>query len=84
MAFPQALRLLHAALDETAGHVLFVHGLESFLLQHEQFQPLEPRLRNFFQTSARYFFAGQTPLEIDLLDLQKLFEACRLAERKLL
>ena len=54
----QALRLLHGALDQTAGEVLFEQGLDRFLRQHPRYAPLRAELQRFFAQSRTSFFGG--------------------------
>lgn len=54
----QAYRLLHAALNQTAGQVLFAADLDRFLAAHPGFASLRGELAAFFERSQAQFFAG--------------------------
>ena len=80
-----AWRLLHAALNQTAGAVLFEAGLDGFLARHPRYAPLRAELQQFFQHSRSLFFAdapgpapGPAP---DLAWLRTLARRCRDIER---
>lgn len=53
-----ALRRLHRAFDEAAGFAVAGHSLERFFAAHPWAAALEPEVRGFFETSARFFYAG--------------------------
>lgn len=59
-AWRQALRLVHRALDETAGRVVTGGQLERFLLEQPQFAGLRAELRQFFAVSEALFFADRS------------------------
>lgn len=58
-AFKDALRTLHEALNQTAGHTLFLNQLPEFLNQHPEFAGLQTELEEFFRLSQRLFFSHQ-------------------------
>jgi mxaA protein len=77
-----AYRLLHRALDGTAGEVVFERSLPSFLAAHPRYQPLQAELAEFFQRSRAEFFG--TPAADDgeaLRWLRALARRCRDLER---
>ncbi len=53
-----ALRLLHEALNQTAGEILFESGIARFVEEHPRFAPLRADLVKFFAQSRRAHFAG--------------------------
>lgn len=53
-----ALARVHAALNETAGEVLFEPGLDRFVAARPRFAPLRDDLARFFADSRAEFFAG--------------------------
>lgn len=60
----EAAKAVHQALNDTAGQVVFAHGLDAFLDKAPQFAPLRDAWRDFFEASRREFFAGDdTPRE---------------------
>jgi mxaA protein len=75
-----ALRLLHEALNASAGEVVFEDGLANFVAARPRFAPVHERLGAFFRRSHNTFFADQ-PGEPDLQWLRELCRACRDAER---
>lgn len=52
----RALRLVHSALDQTAGYVVFNGQFERFLVEYPQYVPLRAELGDFFTLSSRMFF----------------------------
>ena len=53
-----AFECVHAALNETAGEVLFAPGLDRFVALRPRFAPLRDDLVRFFADSRKEFFAG--------------------------
>ncbi len=53
-----AFERLHAALNETAGEVLFEPGLDRFVALRPRFAPLRDDLARFFADSRAEFFGG--------------------------
>ena len=53
-----AFERVHAALNETAGEVLFEPGLDRFVAARPRFAPLRDDLARFFADSRAEFFAG--------------------------
>lgn len=53
-----AFERVHAALNETAGEVLFEPGLDDFVARRPRFAPLRDDLARFFADSRAEFFAG--------------------------
>lgn len=72
-------RRLHAALNASAGHVLFAEGVEAFIAAAPRYAPLRADLLSFFERSRGAFFAA-APVDDPswLLDLAR---ALRDAER---
>lgn len=68
-----AFERVHAALNETAGEVLFEHGLDRFIASRPRFAPLRDELARFFVDSRAEFFAGGR----DAVDARWLVAFCR-------
>ncbi|HSV69224.1 MAG TPA: hypothetical protein VLI72_03865 [Methylibium sp.] len=51
-------RRLHAALNASAGHVLFAEGVEGFIAAAPRYAPLREDLLRFFERSRSAFFAA--------------------------
>ena len=68
-----AFERVHAALNETAGEVLFEPGLERFVALRPRFAPLRADLARFFADSRKEFFAGGD----DAVDARWLVGFCR-------
>jgi mxaA protein len=68
-----AFERVHAALNETAGEVLFEPALDRFVARHARFAPLRDELARFFADSRAEFFAGGR----DALDMRSLLALCR-------
>jgi mxaA protein len=68
-----AFERVHAALNETAGEVLFEPGLDRFVALRPRFAPLRDDLARFFASSRAEFFAGDG----DAVDVRWLVAFCR-------
>ena len=75
-----ACRQLHAALDASAGEVVFEHALARFIAARPAFAPLQGELRRFLQLSQREFFADAPREADDARWLVALARRCRDAE----
>lgn len=75
-----ACRALHAALDASAGEVVFEHTLARFVAARPAFAPLHDELRRFLQLSQREFFAAAPRERDDARWLVGLARRCRDAE----
>jgi mxaA protein len=76
----EAMRLLHQALNRSAGQVLFEAGLPAFIAAQPRYAPVRDGLADFFRRSHDLFFAEQGAGG-DLRWLRDLARACRDAER---
>ena len=84
-----AMKLLHAALNQSAGQVLFAAGLPGFVARQPRFAPLQPALAEFFARSQAEFFAApaadttaaSTAPPADIAWLKRLCRDCLDAER---
>jgi mxaA protein len=72
----QGVKLVHAALNETAGHTLFSAQLSLFLQTHPEYTPSATDLEQFFKASDRLFFSDACPAPADF-PLSKLEDLCR-------
>ena len=83
-AYPQALRDLHQAFDETAGRVVTGDELESFFAEHSQHAALREAIEQFFRCSHKEFFEpGQSHGEREISALLQLCRYCQDVERGL-
>ena len=82
-----ALRQVHAALNQTAGQVLFAGGVDRFVAARPAFAPLRDELAIFFGHSQRAFFAAAGDVDTQTTALGPWLLAfcrrCRNAERGL-
>lgn len=84
-----AWRVLHRAVNETAGHVVHAGSLAAMMVREPWLQPLRPQLEQFYRQSDEYFFAvtrqsEAAPATADT-DTRGLVDLCRalyLAERR--
>lgn len=53
-----AMKLVHGALNGSAGRVLFAGGVAEFVARQPRFAPLQPALAEFFARSQAEFFAA--------------------------
>jgi mxaA protein len=83
-AHEAAFRVIHRALDHTAGYPMFADRLDVFLEAHPAFAPLRDRLQRFFAASRQLFYApanrprpvgANGPYDV----ASELKELCRLA-----
>lgn len=75
-----AMRMLHQALNRSAGEVLFEADLPGFVAAQPRYAPLHEGLADFFRRSHALFFGGDETAG-DLRWLRELTRACRDAER---
>jgi mxaA protein len=77
-----AMRVVHRALDETAGHSVFLDNVESLFASAHR-APLRERTRSFLGRSRQQFFAGNgEPPSIDeLRDLARAWRALEATHR---
>jgi len=77
-----AMRVVHRALDETAGHSVFLDNVDSLFASAHR-APLRERTRTFLARSREQFFAGTgDPLPLDeLRDLARAWRALEAAHR---
>jgi mxaA protein len=77
-----AMRVVHRALDETAGHTVFLDNVDSLFASAHR-TPLRERTRTFLARSREQFFAGTgDPLPLDeLRDLARAWRALEAAHR---
>jgi len=81
-AWRAACRLVHAALDATAGAVLFERDVGGFGARRPAYAPLDEDIRRFLQMSRREFFAGGGRQSGDAAWLVAFCRRCRDAERE--
>jgi mxaA protein len=84
-AYRTAVKLLHRALDDTAGFRLFAGDLDTFLASRPAFAELRDELNHFFAMSRCVFFtAPDAPIPTDspLTRLETLCRRCVAAERR--
>jgi mxaA protein len=75
--YRQALRLVHGAINETAGYTVFSGRLDRFFIEHPEFDGLREQFEAFFVTSQGLFFAS---IELDIpsdFALDRLEALCR-------
>jgi mxaA protein len=76
-----AFERVHAALNETAGEVLFEHGVERFIALRPRFAPVRDDLLRFFAQSRAEFFAGRSNDADDARWVVAFCRRCRDLER---
>lgn len=76
-----AWQRVHEALNQTAGEVLFEHGVDRFVAAQPRYAGLRADLLAFFQRSRREFFAAGEPVADDGRWLVEFCRKCRDAER---
>jgi len=76
-----AFQRMHEALNQTAGEVVFEHGVDRFVARQPRYADLRSDLLAFFQQSRREFFAESEPAANDGRWLVEFCRRCRDAER---
>jgi mxaA protein len=77
----EACQRMHAAFNQSAGEVLFEHGVDRFVATHTAFAPLQQDIVRFLRLSQREFFEGGAHRQEDAAWLTALCKRCRDAER---
>lgn len=81
LSWRSACERLHAAFNESAGEVLFEHGIERFAARRPAFAALREDIRRFLAISRRGFFGDGGREPGDLAWLVDFGRRCRDAER---
>lgn len=76
-----AFQRVHDALNQTAGEVVFEHGVDRFVAAQPRYAGLRADLLTFFEQSRREFFAGGQPAADGGRWLVEFCRKCRDAER---
>lgn len=76
-----AFQRMHEALNQTAGEVVFEHGVDRFVAAQPRYANLRADLLAFFQQSRHEFFAEGEPAVNDGRWLVEFCRKCRDAER---
>jgi mxaA protein len=77
----EACQRVHAALNQSAGEVLFESGVDRFTASHIAFAPLKEDIARFLRLSQREFFEGGARDADDTAWLTGFCKRCRDAER---
>jgi mxaA protein len=77
----EACQRVHAALNQSAGEVLFENGVDRFTAANEAFAPLKEDIVRFLRLSQREFFEGGARDADDAAWLIAFCKRCRDAER---
>lgn len=77
----EACQRVHAALNQSAGEVLFEHGVDRFTTKQSAFAPLKEDIVRFLRLSQREFFEGGAHQADDAAWLTAFCKRCRDAER---
>ena len=72
---------VHAALNQSAGEVLFEQGVDRFVARNKAFAPLAQDIVQFLRLSQREFFEGRAHRPDDAAWLADFCKRCRDAER---
>lgn len=81
-----ALRDIHQAFNETAGHTVFAESLDEFVSEHAHFAPLRQPINDYFAHSRAVFFAAgdnAPAAHYSPAELVDFLRACSDAERGL-
>lgn len=75
--YRDAVRRLHRALDETAGHTVFADQVDAFLARHPAFSGLRDELAHFFALSQCLFFLEPAAAPPPEYPARRLQDFCR-------
>jgi mxaA protein len=81
LAWREACQRMHAALNQSAGEVLFERGVDRFAARHAAFAPLKEDILRFLRLSQREFFEGGAHEAEEAAWLAGFCKRCRDAER---
>jgi mxaA protein len=59
--YAAGLKIVHEAINRTAGRAVFAHNLDEFLAAHPAYAGLRTDFDQLFAASGRVFFAGAAP-----------------------
>lgn len=79
-----ALKIVHEAINRTAGRAVFAHDLEDFVATHREYAALRDDLDRLFAASNHAFFRENAPPATDVPDLLALCRRARRIERRAL
>ena len=77
----EACQRVHAAFNQSAGEVLFEHGVDRFIAKQTALAPLRQDIVRFLRLSQREFFEDAVPRADDATWLTGFVKCCRDAER---
>lgn len=81
-AYRDALRAVHTAINDTAGHVVFAESIDAFLVAHPRYASLAPELREYFQRSNACFYdPADTAPRYSRTELSAFIGRCAALER---
>lgn len=82
--YAAGLKMVHDAINRTAGRAVFAHNLDEFLLAHPAYDGLRTDLERLFAASCSVFFAdaAESPLPEAWSELLRLCRACSRIERQ--
>ncbi|MEX2495188.1 MAG: hypothetical protein WD448_03810 [Woeseia sp.] len=78
--FAAELKVVHDAVNRTAGRAVFAHNLDDFLLTHPHFAGLRADFDRLFAASSRVFFAS-APAAHPEIERPFLLQLCRRGSR---
>ncbi|MCC5797389.1 MAG: hypothetical protein JJU48_08710 [Methylophaga sp.] len=76
-----ATRLLHEAINQTAGTVIVHSHLQAIWDAAPWLEPLHDQIERFYQQSTAHFFAREAAIAIDFDEIYALAKACRAREK---
>jgi mxaA protein len=71
------LKIVHEAINRTAGRAIFAHNLDGFLAAHPAYAEVREEFHQVFAASGRVFFAGATDDAEPGCELPRLLRLCR-------
>ena len=76
------LKIVHEAVNRTAGRAVFTHSLDDFVASHAEYAALRDDLHRLFAASDRTFFGENVPTPDGVPDLLELCRRARRIERR--
>jgi len=76
-----SLKIVHEAINRTAGRAVFAHNLDEFLAAHSEYAALRNDFRRLFAASDRMFFADAATVAPSTSDRSALLRLCQRCSR---
>lgn len=79
--YASGLKIVHGAINSTAGRAVFAHNVDEFLVEHPGYAGLRDEFHQLFSASGRIFFAGDATSEAPADAWPTLLRLCQRCSR---